>query len=98
MWAVVGSRSKSISSLCGISGNTSVDVLEKSGFGLSLIDVIVDYHPYRILGSVLFSCPHRQHLPGSDTATRRSGVMLRAVGETLAVDSLFFSLSLSSET
>ncbi|CAN0421020.1 unnamed protein product [Ectocarpus sp. 12 AP-2014] len=30
-------------------------------------------------------------------ATRRSGVMLRAVGETLVVDSLFLALSLSSE-
>ncbi|CAM9229351.1 unnamed protein product [Pylaiella littoralis] len=90
MWAVVGSRSKSSSSLCGKSGNTSVDVVEQSGFGLSLIDRIVDYHPYRILGSALFSCPRRHHLPGSNTATRRSGVLLRAVGETLVADSLFF--------
>lgn len=100
LWAVVGSRSKSSSlmSLCGMAGNTPVDVYAQSGFGLSLIDRIVDYHPYRTLGSALFSCPHRHHLPGSDTTTRRSGVMLRAVGETLVVDSLFFALSLSTET
>ncbi|CAM9532839.1 unnamed protein product [Scytosiphon promiscuus] len=100
MWAVVGSRSKSSSlmSLWGMAGNTPVDVLEQSGFGLSLIDRIVDYHPYRFLGGALFSCPHRHHLPGSDITTRRSGVMLRAVGETLVVDSLFFALSLSTET
>ncbi|CAN0519177.1 unnamed protein product [Ectocarpus sp. 12 AP-2014] len=100
LWVVVGSRSKSSSlmSLCGMAGNTPVDVFEQSGFGLSLIDRIVNRHPYRILGSVLFSCPHRHHLPGSDTTTRRSKVMLRAVGETVVVDSLFCALSLSTET
>lgn len=66
VWAVVGSRSKSNSlmSLCGMAGNTQVDVLEQSGFGLSVIDRIVDHHPYRILGSELFSCPHWHHFPG----------------------------------
>ncbi|CAM9585034.1 unnamed protein product [Ectocarpus sp. 8 AP-2014] len=100
LWVVVGSRSKSSSlmSLCGMAGNTPMDVLEQSGFGLSLIDRIVIRHPYRLLGSVLFSCPHRHHLPGSDTTTRRSGVMLRAVGEMVVVDSLFCALSLSMET
>ena len=43
IWAVVGSRSKSSSLmfLYGMAGNTPVDVLEKSGFGLSLIGRIV---------------------------------------------------------
>ncbi|CAM9474636.1 unnamed protein product [Ectocarpus fasciculatus] len=100
MWAMVGSRSKSSSlmRLCGMSGNTPVDQLEQSGFGLSLIDRIVFRHPFSALGRMLFSCPHRHHLPGSDTSTRRSGVMLRAVGETVVVDSLFLALSLSTET
>ena len=100
LWVVVGSRSKSSSlmKLCGISGNTQVDVLQQSGFGLSLIDRIVDQHPYSRLARVLFSYPHGHHLPGSGAATRRSWVMLRAVGETLVVDSLFLALSLSTET
>lgn len=97
-WAVVGSRSKSSSlmSLCGMAGNTPVDVLERSGFGLSLIDRLVHCHPYSMVGRALFSCPYKHHLPSSGTVTRRSGVMLRAVGETLVVDSLFLALSLSS--
>lgn len=100
LWVVVGPRSKSspLMSSCGMAGNTRVDVLERSGFGLSVIDRIVDIHPYRILGSALFYWPHRHHLPSSDTTTRRPGVMLRAVGETLVVDSLFLALSLSAET
>lgn len=100
MWVVVGSRSKSSSlmRLCGMAGYTPVDRLEQSGFGLSLIDRIVDHHPYSLLGRALFSYPHGHHLPGSDEATRRSWVMVRAVGETLVVDSLFLALSLSSET
>ncbi|CAN0297127.1 unnamed protein product [Ectocarpus sp. 8 AP-2014] len=83
---------------CGMAGNTPVDQFEQSGFGLSLIDRIVHHHPYSALGRALFSCPHGHHLLRSDMATRRSGVMLRAVGETLVVDSLFLALSLSSET
>ncbi|CAM9329888.1 unnamed protein product, partial [Ectocarpus sp. 13 AM-2016] len=99
LWGVVGSRSKSSSlmSLCGMAGDTPVDLYEQSGFGLSVIDRIVDHHPFHMLGSALFYCPHRHHLPGSDTTTRRSGVMLRAVGETLVVDSLFFALSMLTE-
>lgn len=56
LWVVVGSRSKSSSlmRLCGLSGNTPVGVLEHSGFGLSLIDKMVDNHPYRMLGGALF--------------------------------------------
>lgn len=50
-----------------------------------------------MLGRALFSYPRDHHLPGSDEATRRSWVMLRAVGETLVVDPLFLALSLSSE-
>ena len=100
LWAVMGSRSKSspLMSLFGLAGNTPVDVLEQSGFGLSLIDRLIDIHPYRVFGSALFSFPHGHHLPGSNMTTRRSRVMLRAVGETLVVDSLFFALSLSTET
>ena len=100
LWAVVGSRSKSSSlmTLCGMSGNTRTEVLEQSGFGLSLIDRIVHHHPYSMLGRALFSYPHGHHLRGSDAATRRSWVMLRAVGETLVVDSLFLALSITSET
>lgn len=100
LWVVVGSRSKSSSIMyfCGLAGNTPVDRLEQSGFGLSLIDRIFDHHPYSMLGRALFSYPHGHHLPGSDEATRRSWVMVRAVGETLVVDLLFLALSLSSET
>lgn len=100
MWAVVGSRSKSsaLMSLWGMAGNMPVGVLAARGFGLSLIDRIVRLHPYSILGRTLFWCPHRHRLPGSGAATRRARVMLRAVGETLVVDSLFLALSLSSET
>lgn len=100
MWAVVGSRSKSseLMSLCGMSGNIPVSVLAERGFGLSLIDRIVRIHPYSLLGRALFACPHRHHLPSSGAATRRAAVMVRAVGETLVVDSLFLALSLSSET
>ncbi|CAM9425227.1 unnamed protein product [Ectocarpus sp. 12 AP-2014] len=100
MWATVGSRSKSsaLMRLCGMAGNTPVEQLEQTGFGLSLIDRIVFHHPYSALGRILFSCPHGHHLPGSYTSTRRSGVMLRAVGETLVVDSLFLALSLATET
>lgn len=100
LWVVVGSRSKSsaLMRLCGMAGNTPMGVLEQSGFGLTLIDRIVDHHPYSIVGRVLFSYPHGHHLPGADAATRRSWVMLRAVGETLVVDSLFLALSVTSET
>ena len=100
LWVVVGSRSKSSSlmKVCGMAGYTPVDRLEQSGFGLSLIDRILDHHPYSMLGRALFSYPYGHHLPGSDEATRRSWVMVRAVGETLVVDSLFLALSLSSET
>lgn len=73
VWVVVGSRSKSSSLLrsCGMTGNTPVDVLEQSGFGLSLIDRIVDRHPYSRLARALFSYPHGHHLPDSGAATRR---------------------------
>ena len=100
LWVVVGSRSKSSSLMrwFGMAGNTSVDALERYGYGLSLIYRIVNCHPYSMLSKVLFSYPHGHHLPGPDIATRRSWVMLRAVGETLVVDSLFLALSLSSET
>lgn len=100
LWVVVGSRSKSsaLMRLCGMAGNTPMEVLEQSGFGLTLIDRIVYHHPYSMLGRALFFYPYGHHLPGSDAATRRSWVMLRAVGETLVVDSLFLALSLTSET
>lgn len=62
----------------------------------SLIDRHVSHHPCSMLGGALFSNPHGHNLPGSGAATRRSWV--RAVEEKLAVDSLFFSLSLSTET
>lgn len=100
MWTLVGPRSKSgsLMKLFGLAGNTSVNRMEQSGFGLSLIDRIVEHHPYSMLGRTLFAYPHGHHLPDSGNATRRSRVMLRAVGETVVVDSLFFALSLSSET
>lgn len=100
MWAVVGARSKSSAfmSLCGLAGRTSVDVIEESGLGLSLIDDMVYHHPYSYLGRALFSFPYGHHLPVNGTATRRSGVMLRAVGETLVVDTLFVVFSLTLET
>lgn len=99
MWAVVGARSKSsaLMSLCGMAGRTRVDVIEESGLGLSLVDDIVYHHPYSYLGRFLFSFPHGHHLPRNGNATRRSAVMLRAVGETLVVDSLFVIFSLSLE-
>ncbi|CAM9664166.1 unnamed protein product [Ectocarpus sp. 12 AP-2014] len=100
MWTLVGPRSKSgsLMKLFGLAGNTSVNRMEQSGFGLSLIDRIIEHHPYSMLGRGLFAYPHGHHLPDSGNATRRSRVMLRAVGETVVVDSLFFALSLSSET
>lgn len=98
MWAVVGARSKasSLMSLCGLAGRTRVDVIQESGLGLSLIDDIVYHHPYSYLGRALFSVPYGHHLP-LNTATRRSAVMLRAVGETLVVDTLFVIFSLTLE-
>ena len=99
MWVVVGSRSKwrSLMRSYRMAGGT-VDRLVQSGYGLSLIDRIIHHHPYSMLGRALYSCPHGCQLSGSDVTTRRSWVMLRAVGETLVVDSLFLSLALSSET
>lgn len=100
LWFLVGSRSRSSSlmRLFGMEGNTSVGALERSGFGLSLIDRIINGHPFSMIGSALFFYPHGHHLPRFGVATRRSWVMLRAVGETLVVDSLFLSLSLSFVT
>lgn len=100
LWALVGSRSKSSSlmSLCGMAGRTRVNIVEERGLGLSLIDRIVYHHPYSYLSRSLCGCPYGHHLPAGDMATRRSAVMLRAVGETLVVDSLFHVFSIQSES
>ncbi|CAM9610681.1 unnamed protein product [Scytosiphon promiscuus] len=99
LWGAVGSRSKSsaLMALWGMAGNTPVEELEQSGFGLSLIDRIVYSHPYSVLGRFILYFPYGHHLPSSSMATRRSAVMLRAVGETLVVDPLFLALSLTSD-
>lgn len=98
--AMVGSRSelRSSRSLCGMARDLPVNRSEQSGFGLRLIDRIVGKHPYSILGLALFSFPHGHHLPGFNESTLRSWMMLRAVGQTLVVDSLFLALSLYSVT
>ncbi|CAM9610732.1 unnamed protein product [Scytosiphon promiscuus] len=59
LWGVVGSRSKSsaLMRLWGMEGNTSVQSLEQSGFGLSLINRIVDHHPYSTPGRIIFFFP-----------------------------------------
>ncbi|CAM9130078.1 unnamed protein product [Sphacelaria rigidula] len=100
MWAIIGSRSKAstLMSFWGMAGNTRMDVVEARGLGLSLIDRIVHHHPYSYLGRAVFFYPHGHHLPGGSRSTRRSVVMLRAVGETVVVDTLFLALSVVSDT
>ncbi|CAM9430483.1 unnamed protein product [Hapterophycus canaliculatus] len=76
--------------------DAKVDDVDHAGVGFGAIDKWVSLHPFRFLGKMLFGA--RFALKGGDEGeSRRAGVMIRAVGETLVVDSFFLALSVVSE-
>lgn len=76
--------------------DASIDEAHRAGVGCRAIYSRVDHHPFRVLGKVLFGSGFKLK-GGKEDASRRAGVMIRTVDETLVVNSLFLSLSMMSE-
>ncbi|CAM9486117.1 unnamed protein product [Pylaiella littoralis] len=75
--------------------DAKVEEADRTGVGFGAIDEWVARHPFSFLGKVLFGSGFV--LKGeNDGVSRRAKVMIRAVGETLVVDSLFLALSVVS--
>ncbi|CAM9385523.1 unnamed protein product [Ectocarpus fasciculatus] len=97
LWVLVGSRSRCSPfwRMLGMSLDAKVEEAHHAGIGFGAIDKWVERHPFRHLGRVLFGSGFV--LKGeSEGVSRRAIVMIRAVGETLVVDSLFLALSVVS--
>lgn len=83
--------------LFGLAGDATERSLQESGLGFHAIDVMLYWHPFRLLGEAIMSSPqgHRhEDMARRNMVHRRKMSMVRAVGETLCVDSLFLVLSL----
>ncbi|CAN0031489.1 unnamed protein product [Pylaiella littoralis] len=97
LWVLVGSRSRCspLWRVFGMSMDVSVEEADHAGIGFGAIDRWVAYHPFSCLGKSLFGSGFvwRRENGG---VSRRAKVMVRAVGETLVVDSLFLALSVVS--
>lgn len=75
--------------------DAKVDEADRAGLGFGAIDKWVARHPFSLLGKKIFGADFA--LKGEDAGvSRRAMVMIRAVGETLVVDSLFLALSVVS--
>lgn len=100
-WSILGSRSRSsaIMSRFGFAGEASAREMERAGLVLRGIDSFLRRHPYTYLGRLIFRCPHGHQAPAHARSeeSRRAMAMVRAVGETLVVDTLFLALSVSEE-
>ncbi|CAN0315388.1 unnamed protein product [Ectocarpus sp. 6 AP-2014] len=97
LWVLVGSRSRCSPfwRMLGMSLDAKVEDEDHAGVGFGAIDKWVAEQPFCWLGRVLFGSGFV--LKGeSEGVSRRAMVMIRAVGETLAVDSLFLALSVKS--
>lgn len=94
LWTVLGSRARCsrIWSVVGLSGNAPKKAIHDSGVGFGAIDTWVARHPFRKLGMLCFGRGYKLKGEGG-SVTRRSEVMVRAVGETLVVDPLFLVFS-----
>lgn len=97
LWVVVGSRSR-CSPLWGVVGmslDAKVQEADHAGVAFGAIDKWVARHPFSFVGQCLFGKDFALK-GGNDGASRRARVMIRAVGETLVVDTLFLALSVVS--
>lgn len=97
LWVMFGSRSRCspLWRLVGMSLDANVDEADHAGVSFGAIDAWVARHPFSSLGKALFG--RGFELKGeNEGATRRARVMIRAVGETLVVDSIFLVLSVES--
>lgn len=75
--------------------DVDVEEADHAGVGFGAIDNWVARHLFRVLGNAVFGKGFA--LKGEkDGVSRRARVMIRAVGETLVVDSLFLALSVVS--
>lgn len=96
-WTLLGSRSRSAVMTRG--GQGGVDSANESsrnvGVTLWAIDYILRWHPFRYLGWLVFQYPQRRHIRVQRRCkeSRRAMGMVRAVGETLVVDSVFLALT-----
>ena len=97
LWVLVGSRSRCspLWRVVGMSLDAKVDEADHAGVGFGAIDKWVARHPFSFLGKKLFGSDFALK-GGDDGVSRRARVMIRAVGETLVVDSLFLALSVVS--
>lgn len=98
LWTLFGSRARSspFMGTYGLAGQATGRDLQKSGLGLHGIDVILFFHPMRYLGDFIMSfprCHSRGYVTNHNELERRHKAIVRAVGETLCVDSLFLALS-----
>ena len=97
LWVLVGSRSRCspLWRVVGMSLDAKVDEADRAGVGFGAIDKWVARHPFSFLGKKIFGAEFA--LKGEDAGvSRRAMVMIRAVGETLVVDTLFLALSVVS--
>ena len=97
LWVVVGSRSRCspLWRMVGMSLDAKVQEADRAGVAFGAIDKWVARHPFSFLGQRLFGKDFALK-GGSDSVSRRARVMIRAVGETLVVDTLFLALSVVS--
>lgn len=97
LWFAVGSRSRCSPfwRKVGMSLDAKVDEADHAGVGFGAIDKWVARHPFSVLGNILFGKDFA-FKGGNEGVSRRARVMVRAVGETLVVDSLFLALSVVS--
>ena len=97
VWILVGSRSRCspLWRVVGMGLDAKVEEADHAGVGFGAIDKWVARHPFSFLGKFVFGTNYALK-GGNDGVSRRARVMIRAVGETLVVDSLFLAFSVSS--
>lgn len=97
LWVLVGSRSRCSPfwQVVGMGLDANIEEADHAGVGFGARDKWVARHPFSRLGMAVFGRGFA--LKGGDNGgSRRARVMIRAVGETLVVDSLFLALSVVS--
>lgn len=97
LWILVGSRSRCspLWQALGMGLDVNVKEADRVGVGFGAIDKWVARHPFSFLGHDLFGKGFELK-GGDDGASRRARVLIRAVGETLVVDTIFLALSVVS--
>lgn len=85
-----------IMSRYGFAGEGSAEELECIRLALRGIDKFLPWNPYGYLGRIVFLFPHYHQIKAANRGkeSRRAMAMVRAVCETLVMDSQFLTLGI----